>query len=494
MESARLLRATKTFRDLFGSRYFDLALILITALLIRLFGITKELWYDELAALSFAIDPDFLARALQYNQPPLYYGLLAVWAKFNDSDLFLRCLSLVFGMLTVFTTYHWLKFYSIAAARVGSLLVASFPILIRYSLEVRPYGLLLLSFSAALYFAEKLLRSSNPNHRSILLLSIALAVAILTHPIAVFILPAMAIYILSHPARSWPIGRGLIVSFAVPGFLFLLIFLFILQPHSVGPWWVPSVDWPILKKSMLSVFGIWNSRYPYLTFGLLGIISALVVWQLRDAQRRRVAMPLILSFFSYLVPLYLYSTFFKAILLPRTAMPILFPFIGLLAIGITSIARGRPYIVLSVLILSMLFQFSWIKRERYAYTQNWRQSFQLIKSRWQPGDLLLYQDRTVLYQKIEKRFLGAEFDGGTMAVVDSDAPFVIRLQNFLKLRREGGLGGECRVFFIAAYQMSEETLPTLLKNLGLPQELGQRPHLWTWNCPVVSIEEGVRRE
>ncbi|PWZ67890.1 glycosyltransferase family 39 protein, partial [Staphylococcus pseudintermedius] len=75
---------------------------------------------------------------LNVNIRPLYYILLRVWMQFGTSDAWLRGLSVLFGLGSVFLTYQLGR--RLAGEKTGllaALLLALSPLFINHAQEVR---------------------------------------------------------------------------------------------------------------------------------------------------------------------------------------------------------------------------------------------------------------------------------------------------------------------------------------------------------------------
>ncbi|MGC9332766.1 MAG: glycosyltransferase family 39 protein [Anaerolineae bacterium] len=125
-------------------------LILITLLAsgLRLYALDAQgLWYDEgfsvyLASMDLA---EITTRTAADIQPPLYYYLLHGWiALFGDSEVAVRSLSALFGVLAVplMAAMAVKLFGSKLAGLLGALLFAVSPLHVWYGQEVRMYTLL----------------------------------------------------------------------------------------------------------------------------------------------------------------------------------------------------------------------------------------------------------------------------------------------------------------------------------------------------------------
>ena len=105
-----------------------------------------SIWFDE--AFSAYIIRFSFADIWHYTSvdvhPPLYYFCLKIWSLiFGRSDLALRSMSALFGVLTILAAYLLVKrLFNKRTALISSGLLAISPMLIRYSQEARMYTMI----------------------------------------------------------------------------------------------------------------------------------------------------------------------------------------------------------------------------------------------------------------------------------------------------------------------------------------------------------------
>lgn len=147
-------------------QYAVLVLMLLFAVVLRVLFINTDLWYDEACSWYSAkqmfpagILDNLLKLDLQHT--PLYFFLLHFWMKiFGDSEVALRALSCIFGILSV--PLSWVVASKLMEKKFALLLasiVAVSPALVFFSVEVRMYPLVvflvLLSLNYFVDFEQK---------------------------------------------------------------------------------------------------------------------------------------------------------------------------------------------------------------------------------------------------------------------------------------------------------------------------------------------------
>lgn len=121
------------------------SLILLLAAGLRVFRISSQsLWADEGNSAAMALRPfsEISARAAADIHPPGYYWLLSLWTKvFGDSEIALRSLSALWGVVLVWLVYQVVRrLFDRRTAAIAGFFTAINPFLIAYSQEARMYA------------------------------------------------------------------------------------------------------------------------------------------------------------------------------------------------------------------------------------------------------------------------------------------------------------------------------------------------------------------
>ena len=130
---------------------------LVLATVLRLYGIsTESLWLDEATSLMLArMDAPTLVRwtALDIH-PPLYYVLLHYWIALGESEIAVRGLSALVGVLNVWAIYALGRtLFDRRAAWLAACLLAVAPFHIWYSQEARMYTCITLFITVSVWLA-----------------------------------------------------------------------------------------------------------------------------------------------------------------------------------------------------------------------------------------------------------------------------------------------------------------------------------------------------
>jgi hypothetical protein len=164
--------------------------------------------------------------SLTLAHPPLLIFVLYFWRYLGDSELVLRMSSVIAGILFCFVFFKWLEIIlGRKAALLGLTFVCLLPPLVSLSAQVRQYSLLLLFMALAAYLFERALDEDSA--RLMMLFSISLYLAMLSHYSAMFFTASIGVYAAIRFAEkrysvklfsSWLVGQA--------GALALLIFLY----------------------------------------------------------------------------------------------------------------------------------------------------------------------------------------------------------------------------------------------------------------------------
>jgi uncharacterized membrane protein len=130
------------------------------------------------------------------STPPLYYAVAWVWSRvFGHGEVGLRSLSALAGTLVVPVAYAaGRELASRRTALVIAALAALNPLLIWYSQEARSYSLLVLFAGLSFWMFVRQLRE--PSDRTLVLWTLASALAIATHYFAAFVVVPEALWLL----------------------------------------------------------------------------------------------------------------------------------------------------------------------------------------------------------------------------------------------------------------------------------------------------------
>jgi uncharacterized membrane protein len=210
------------------------ALVLLAGFLARLWTASGTFLNPDEAILFRFANQDSLARVYRVGlvdpHPPLFNSLLHFWLGLGTSELWLRLMSIIAGIVVCWVFFRWLtQVTGRLCGLLGLIFAALLPPFVRLSAEVRQYAVLLAFLAGALYLLERALAEDS----SWLMVASAacLCLAILSHYSAPFFAAGMGVYaflkILWHQPGQAPSTK--VVAVWVAGqlaALALLVFLY----------------------------------------------------------------------------------------------------------------------------------------------------------------------------------------------------------------------------------------------------------------------------
>ncbi|MGB3401638.1 MAG: glycosyltransferase family 39 protein [Microcoleaceae cyanobacterium] len=143
--------------------WLPLGVIVLLATILRLYQLgTESLWIDEMLSIWDAERLNDILT-LPYVRP-FYFLLLAGWMQLGTSDVWLRGLSVILGIASVFLTYQLgRRLVGEATGQIAALIMALSPLFINHSQEIRMYTLVsFLSLAGTLAMSYALQRPTFP--------------------------------------------------------------------------------------------------------------------------------------------------------------------------------------------------------------------------------------------------------------------------------------------------------------------------------------------
>lgn len=383
-------------------------LILFLAFVLRVIHLDQSLWLDEaisaLAARDFTfygIVNDFLKAD---NHPPFFYMTLRAWGLLvGFSDVGLRLLSVTFGVITVFLTYLIVRklFQSTKFALTSALFLATSPLHVYYSQEIRMYPMI--AFEAA-FIIYLFLKISEENAKKLywFLFSASLLILCATDYVTIFFLPVLPLVALVQKKDLAWWTKFLIsgLPLGVAAFFWLPFFYF---QTEVGrdqvialPGWAALAGGANFKELILVwmkfVLGRISFENKTFYYGLIAVCSGLFIFIFSLSAKHFkkytffwvwLILPLILGFItSFLIPAFTYFRFIYV--LPA--------FYVLLAAGLKEIhklllRRVIAGLVIIVHFLGLWFYYSVPDNRR----ENWQEAIHYLEINAEAEDLALFE-------------------------------------------------------------------------------------------------------
>lgn len=319
--------------------YFELSITMV-ALLIRVPPLFQSFWYDETFSGNIARLSLIQAWSVIRSDvhPPLMYALQWLIANtLGSSEITLRLLPLLFGVLAIHATYNLGSLWNQRVATGAALLLAVSPPMLWYSVESRQYSLLLL---IVLIAAKALKTHDKP------LTAGALFILPWTHSYGFIYAGLLGLYGLKRG-----IGWRWLAGASLGAFAWLPIMIQQSRDVADGAFWIPSPTvGAVLKVLTDTTLG---NGFPWelaivLMLPTLAILLV-AVWRTRDSL-------LLVLIIGVPVSAALISVLWSPIWLPRAMLPVGAAL--LLAVAIQFQRRAALVVMVAVLAVGSGFILS----------------------------------------------------------------------------------------------------------------------------------------
>ncbi len=380
-----------------------LALILILGTVIRLFrlGYQSE-WNDEALSVNIAKGTveQILTNQFHSRHPPGYYLLLHYWLNwFGDSEMILRLLSAITGIISLFVMYQLAKrLFTTQTALVATAVTAFMPFHLFYSQETRSYSFVFL-FSALLMLAHVEIWQGKSNRWWFVYLLTGIA-GMYTHYFFALIIGTMGLYFLVRwwQERTGPSWRAFIATHTAMVILYLPMLSWVLSEAEQGDYNEVTVELAgYLSLPLTFTVGQFLPQILIMVgFGLILFLVIITLLQsVRALKQTASESPwLIFSLMGYWVPvtlLYIVSIIWLPLTTPRlmiTAVPGLYLF---LAWGAT-MTKEKTFnliLVLALIVIGLIADYNWLFNPLYQRTPI-EEFVALLEEQVQPDERIIY--------------------------------------------------------------------------------------------------------
>lgn len=289
--------------------------ILILAALLRFYNNTSvALWHDEAFSALYIRYPfaEMMHRIGLDVHPPLYYLILRAWTFFTGEGLLsLRFLSIIFGVLTVWAVYLFVKaaFKNRTLALLSALFIAINPFQIQYALEARMYtlGTFLVAWSS--YFLARALDLEGETAKKYwLAYALTICAALYTHYYLLFSVGAQGIFILLYFFRHKRLKDlgGAIAAYTGAAILYLpWLPTLLYQIRQVeAQYWIPPMNrWSIPGTFWKMIFGGTGIRNHVLVISSIAVILLIIYFmkRVRNFQKWHVFFGMTIPFITAII-------------------------------------------------------------------------------------------------------------------------------------------------------------------------------------------------
>ncbi len=389
---------SRTTRGVFAAA---ISLVLVVALVLRFWTIS-DLWLDEaltvnIARLPLHEIPSYLRRD---GAPPLYYYLLHFWmAAFGTSDLAVRSLSGVFGVITL--PLMWLAGKRLGGTKlawIALLLLASSPFAVRYDTEARMYSLVALLTVLGFLALDRSLRSPHPGN----LVAVAAVSGLLlyTHYWSLYLVGTVMLWLIWEAWRGrteWRHGARASLAATVVGCLTFVPWLpiFWFQTRHTGTPWATTASFASMVSAVSSFAGGGSSSgraLALMIFGLAGLgVFGIAAGRRHidlDIRTRSLGRPLAVVVIGTLAAALAGGLLAKSTFDSRYASVVFVPLLLLVALGVTCFLdrRVRLCVLALAVVVGLAGSFPDVTTNRTQAGQVAR----AIATYGKPGDVVAY--------------------------------------------------------------------------------------------------------
>ena len=342
-------------------------LVVMTAILLLAFAFgahglnVDNIWADELISLRHmgVFDPPFgptqtlsSIREFSSNHTPLYFLIGSCWAQLVGwTQLSLRALSLLFGILTVAWLYRFaVDIFNRPVAIVAALLLSTNAFVIVYFHEIRMYSLLMLLEVVHLWCYWRLAQSSAARRHLRFGIMASTSALLYTNYLSALLFAGMGIYHVFFASRSrqwWPT----LIAWAL-GFAMFLPYLPLFQ-QSVDFTKAEDIAFSAIELFVASVKVLLNDVW---LLGIPLVISiSLSLWRARN----RMAFALIIVGVSMSIGLLVMNDLLVNVSLSRLRYTLLLfpPILVVCAYGLLSFSDKR-YAVIATAAFVLIWSFA----------------------------------------------------------------------------------------------------------------------------------------
>lgn len=363
-------------------------LIIVLSILLRVINLNQSLWLDEATQVILSQNSIYsiiFQRGVDFH-PPFSYLLLHFWIMVGTSEIWLRMLSVIFGVGAVWITHKLTKIlFNKKIALFAATLLAVNPYHIYYSQEIRMYSEAAFFAILSIYFLYLRLKRARIIYSVGYILSTT--ALLYTHYDGSFLIPAQFLYILFTQKKQ----LKKFISYLVAVFLLWLPWMpqFIIQLKnglSAGeylPGWQNVLSLPFIKALPVTFFKFSFGRIdiedglPFLILAIsILIIVVLILFKsfenFRDKNYKLVALWFFIPIISALI-----ISFKIPLNQPFRILYVLPAFCILLALGINTLGKLRIFFLMLIILVSISGFTLHYSNPKY-WREDWRGAIDFI--------------------------------------------------------------------------------------------------------------------
>ena len=382
-----------------------LLLIILLGGFLRIYDLGAEsIWLDEVSSIQCAEQSlsSIIGDAFEtQSSPPLYFIILHYWMLlFGTSEIAIRSLSAIFGILSIFLIYKvGCQLFNQKIGLISSFLLSISAFHVIYSQEARPYSLFLFLTLLSFYFFISILKADNKRYYlGYLLANIILGYSFL---FGFFIIISQIFYF----ALFWKKYKHKRLKFAGAQICSVLAFIpliLLIMPRisqvsggAMGSLsWVPEPSISSMLQTLADYTGFGVIQILLLPiFFVLCLIGLFSIrkfggrWRVRFESVGENLLLLIWLCFPILIP-FILSKLFNPVYVSRYTISALPALLILTAKGIGSLTNTKvAYAIIAFIALLSILGL----QQYYAepYWEQWRETVDLIEHHAQADDVII---------------------------------------------------------------------------------------------------------
>ncbi|NES86778.1 MAG: hypothetical protein F6K10_38550, partial [Moorea sp. SIO2B7] len=370
---------------------YAFVVILIFALIIGLIGLNKGLWHDEyftIRKISHASLFEMYQDLKEDIHPHLYYTLFYFLAKFSRTEEFLRFFNVLLNLGTIGIVIIWIKPYSSLASLLAGIYLATIPIMLRYSQEIKAYPLLLLSTAIAFLFASYIIAKPE-RYLGYLVCSLSLTVAISSNLAGIMLIPSILVFIaimaFIYKKRVQLVKMIPLIFIPTMTFIYFNFFwLEKLEDIKDTWWWMPPISLHLISSTAKYLFGLSSLYLPDYLIPLVTLIFFALLAIAFGFGKWKISFPFLIAAIIFWVEIIIYSVVESPIFYYRTLLPGLIPFIAFISLQIATIEKKeiKRVGIICLTILSLIYTGNWITNQAHKPVEPYKQVGKGVESQW----------------------------------------------------------------------------------------------------------------
>lgn len=384
-------------------RVAAIVLTMVLAAALRLIGLDKPLYIDEIVTITVAAQPlDRMAAVMRQidASPALFPLLLHAWMQVSTADAWVRLLPVLFGTLAVpVCALVTARAFGWMAGIAAGFVMAIAPAHVHYAQYVRGYSLFTLLAALHVWLFMVWMDKAVCLARGHAVLLVLLTAALLyTHYLSLLLLGAEGLYVLyAWRLRARGVRWGLAV--AVGGLLFLPGVPLLL--HNIEHDRVRNMERPAppavvkVAPNLLAelsvgqrILGFDDARIRRATLAAAALVfPALLLVGVVHAARRRPDMLVLLALVTF-APLIVYIGSGRRLVAVRFFVPFMIGYLALIGVGLASLRRWQAAVAGAALLCLSAVPLEHYYRD-FTWSYDHRAVAREIARRLQPGDGLV---------------------------------------------------------------------------------------------------------